>query len=174
MTLLSTRGYEATSPADVQRTAGVGQGSFYHHFPSKAELGSAALSALADEMCAEFDQLTSGSAQIALEGYLGLKRNALAGCRIGRISMESSLTDERIRQPVGRYFDHVRDRLVQLFSQLDLAVPADALADLALATVQGAYVTARATGDPATMRNATTALLDLIALASSTTNEETP
>ncbi|MEN8040064.1 MAG: helix-turn-helix domain-containing protein, partial [Actinomycetota bacterium] len=45
--LLSAQGYEATSPAQIQSASGVGQGSFYHHFASKADLAEAALTSLA-------------------------------------------------------------------------------------------------------------------------------
>lgn len=50
--LLATQGYEATSPNQIQRRAEVGQGSFYHHFASKADHAAAALKSLAEEMCA--------------------------------------------------------------------------------------------------------------------------
>lgn len=172
--LLSTRGYEATSPADIQRAAGVGQGSFYHHFASKADLASAALEQLADDMCAELDRTTAGthgsatSPLAAVTAYLEAPRDPLAGCRIGRLAMESSLVDERIRRPVGRYLDHVRHRLSALLDELgasrvDLPDGVAGLADLFVATVQGAYVVARATGDPAVMGAATRTLAALVA-----------
>lgn len=164
-TLLATKGYEATSPADIQRASGVGQGSFYHHFESKADLASVALSELAADMCAEFDRLTVGEPLDAVTAYLGLERDPLSGCHIGRICMESSLADNRIREPIGRYFEHLRAQLTDTFDQLDLPIAPAALADLAIAAVQGAYVTARATGDRSTMAGATTALLQLITTA---------
>lgn len=161
-TLLSTQGYEATSPGEIQRTSGVGQGSFYHHFNSKADLAAAALASLADDMCAEFDLFASGAQTDVIAAYLGLPRDALAGCRIGRICMESSLADARIQEPIGRYFLHLRNRLAVAFEALDTSIDAGALADLAIASVQGAYVAARATRDPSTMTRATTALLALL------------
>ncbi len=160
--LLSTQGYEATSPAEIQRTSGVGQGSFYHHFDSKADLAAAALASLADDMCDEFDRLASGAQTGVIAAYLGFSRDALAGCRIGRICMESSLADPRIQEPIGRYFLHVRDRLAAVFEALNTSIDAVALADLAIASVQGAYVTARATRDPSTMTRVATALLALL------------
>lgn len=176
--LLSTQGYEATSPADIRKAAGVGQGSFYHHFAGKAELASAALVALSRDMCADFDQLLAANTRPAdplasVRAYLDLPRQALAGCRIGRICMESSLDDERIRVPIGQYFAHLRTRLTAILEPLQPAVPAAALAELAVATVQGAYVTARATGDPDTMSRATSALIQLIDAHLMTHPEET-
>lgn len=160
--LLSKQGFEATSPAEIQRLSGIGQGSFYHHFESKADLASEALSELADDMCAEFDQLATGSPLEAITAYLLLTRNTLAGCRIGRMAMESSVSDDHIREPVGRYFDHLRTVLASLFAELDTDIDPAGLADLAVAAVQGAYVTARATNDASTMTRATAALIELI------------
>ena len=37
------RGYADTSPRDVRERSGVGQGSIYHHFPTKRDLALAAL-----------------------------------------------------------------------------------------------------------------------------------
>jgi AcrR family transcriptional regulator len=165
--LLSTKGYEATSPSEIQKTSGVGQGSFYHHFATKADLAAAALQTLAARMCADFDQLANqvGADQIA--AYLSLERDSLAGCRIGRITMESSISDKRIREPIGAYFEHLRKQLAAAFEQLDNGIDSVAMADLAIATVQGGFVLSRATGDSKAMRNATSALATLISIASS-------
>lgn len=165
--LLSTQGYESTNPRDIQRQSGVGQGSFYHHFDSKADLASAALESLAAEMCAEFDRLANDVGAHQIDAYLGLERDAMDGCRIGRITMEASIGDDRIRQPIGAYFDHLRERLTVSFGQLDTTIDPAALADLAIATVQGSFVVSRATGDPSAMQHATTALAALVHTATS-------
>lgn len=166
--LLSTQGYESTSPGDIQKRSGVGQGSFYHHFGGKAELASAALESLAAEMCAEFDQLSHEVGADQIDAYLSLERDAVAGCRIGRIAMEASISDDRIRRPVAVYFEHLRERLTAAFAQLDTPIDSCALADLAIASVQGGFVVSRATGDPNAMRQATSALVALIRSVSST------
>lgn len=160
--LLATQGYESTSPSDIQKASGVGQGSFYHHFNGKVDLASAALSSLADEMCAQFDDLSQGDEGDVADAFLSHPRDALAGCRIGRITMEASIDDDRIREPIAGYFAHLRDRLTEAFRDLDLDIDPEALADLAIAAVQGGYVLARATGDPDAQTNATTALMSLI------------
>jgi AcrR family transcriptional regulator len=170
--LLSSRGFEATSPAAIQQAANVGQGSFYHHFAGKADLANAALSDLARDMCEEFDQLESSGPRL-VDAYLEVPRNSLAGCRIGRLAMERSLDDDRIREPVAEYFCHVRAGLTRAFDALDLDIDSTALADLALAAVQGAYVTSRATDDPSAMARTTDALRQLIA-AASTPEEQRP
>jgi len=169
-TLLSTRGYESTSPRDIQRASGVGQGSFYHHFESKAALASAALESLAEEMIADFDRLPGGGGEL-VRCYLEQSRDALAGCRIGRIAMESAMAEEDIRRPVGEYFGHLRDRLETAFEELDIGVPAASLADLAIAAVQGGYVIARSTNDARAVEHATSALIGLVETAMATREE---
>lgn len=159
--LLAAQGYEATSPREIQKRSGVGQGSFYHHFGSKAELASSALSELALDMMAEFDALQRGDDGI-VSGYLGVQRDALAGCRIGRIAMEASISDERIREPLRRYFEHLREVMTAAFANASVSDP-ERLADLAIAAVQGGFVLARATGDADAQSNATSALEDLLA-----------
>lgn len=146
----------------MQHASGVGQGSFYHHFDSKAALASAALASLAQEMCDQFDGLTDEDGLAVARAFLTLERDALGGCRIGRITMEASLADDRIREPITEYFAHIRSRLTAAFRLLDLSIEPEALADLAVAAVQGGYVIARATGDTNAQNNATTALLAII------------
>ncbi|MEN8039974.1 MAG: TetR/AcrR family transcriptional regulator, partial [Actinomycetota bacterium] len=146
----------------IQSASGVGQGSFYHHFASKADLAEAALTSLAEEMCDQFDALTEETGLAVGEAFLSCPRDALAGCRIGRITMEASLTDPRIMDPIARYFVHIRERLTDAFDVIDIDIEPVALADLAIATVQGSYVLARATGDPDAQANATSALVALI------------
>jgi hypothetical protein len=114
-------------------------------------------------MSAQFDDLVAGTEPV--RAYLGAPRDALAGCRIGRITMETSMADERIQAPIGDYFGHLRRRLTAAVDALGLGIDAAALADLAIAAVQGGYVLARATNDPAAQTNATRALVDLLAAA---------
>ncbi len=170
--LLSSQGYEATSPREIQSKSGVGQGSFYHHFSGKADLASVSLEALAEQMSAEFDQLSDELGLDQILAYLEVKRDAVAGCRIGRIAMESSISDERIRQPIDTYFTHLREELSAAFGQLEVGVDPGALADLAIVTVQGGFVLSRVTGDPRAMVNATSALVSLIRSAHPQENEQ--
>ena len=154
--LLSTQGYEATSPGQIQIESGVGQGSFYHHFGSKADLAAHALGSLSQDMREEFYAASPSE----IDGYLNADRDPLAGCRIGRITMEASISDERIREPIGDYFTHLRQRLTVAFEELELGdeIPAHALADLAIAAVQGGLVVSRATADPTAQANAIAAI----------------
>ena len=53
------RGVEATSPNMLLTRSGVGQGSLYHHFGSKAAWAEAAIASLAADLTAETDELFS-------------------------------------------------------------------------------------------------------------------
>lgn len=55
--LLWEGGYQAMSPRAVQERSGAGQGSFYHHFASKADLATTALGEVADEMRETFNMV---------------------------------------------------------------------------------------------------------------------
>lgn len=46
---LHNRGFNATSVQDITEAAGVPKGSFYNHFASKEELGSAFVAAYAEK-----------------------------------------------------------------------------------------------------------------------------
>ncbi|MEO6715563.1 MAG: TetR/AcrR family transcriptional regulator [Mycobacteriales bacterium] len=176
--LVSTQGYQATSPRDVQRACGVGQGSFYHHFGSKADLFASALDELSAEMRAQLDAAldTADDGLGKLSAYLAIRRDALAGCRIGRLALEEVVFQDELRGPVTDYFDHVAERLThaakqagdagQLPSEIDPA----ALAALAAATVQGGYVLARATHDPGRLELALSGLQSLLAALATTAN----
>ena len=153
--LLWERGYVGTSPKAIQERAGAGQGSMYHHFRGKPDLAVAAMRRSAAELCAQADaQLSAG--RTALEragGYLLCERDALRGCRVGRMAMDPDVIDgEELRQPVQETFDWLRTRLAGIVADgiasgelrpgLD---PRDTAAALA-AVVQGGYVLARAAG----------------------------
>ena len=172
--LVSTQGYQATSPRDVQRDSGVGQGSFYHHFDGKADLFASALAELSAEMRSQLDVALGASdvgvAQLA--AYLGIDRDALAGCRIGRLALEEAILEEELRGPVRDYFDHVAARLTgaakhaAAAGQLPASIDPAALAALATAAVQGGYVLARATQDPSRLELALDGLRSLLAALS--------
>ena len=63
VTLIRTRGYEATRVDDVCAAAGVTKGSFFHHFKTKEDLAHAAAQRFADRA----DALFAGGAIGALQ-----------------------------------------------------------------------------------------------------------
>jgi TetR/AcrR family transcriptional regulator, transcriptional repressor for nem operon len=156
--LLWERGYAATSPADVQRAAGAGQGSMYHHFAGKQDLAQTALHRSAEQMRADAEPLLTGPgpALDRLERYLRRERDSLRGCRMGRMTYDPEvLRTPALLDPVadtlGWLVATVADVVRQAASaeEIDPDLDPDQLAATVVAVVQGGYVLARARQDPA-------------------------
>ncbi|MBM9507396.1 TetR/AcrR family transcriptional regulator [Actinacidiphila acididurans] len=153
--LLWERGYVGTSPRAIQERAGAGQGSMYHHFKGKPDLALTAMRRSAAELRAQADaQLSAGTTALdRATAYLLRERDALRGCRVGRMAMDPDVVaDEDLREPVAETFGWLRERLAGIIAEgvaagelrpgLDPVETAAALA----AVVQGGYVLARAAG----------------------------
>ncbi|WP_369142786.1 TetR/AcrR family transcriptional regulator [Streptomyces sp. R44] len=170
--LLWERGYVGTSPKAVQQAAGAGQGSMYHHFTGKQDLALAAIRRSAQELGAAAEAVLggTGSAYARIEAYLLRERDVLRGCPVGRLTMDPEvIADPELRAPVEEVLGRVRGRLAEVVREgLDrgeLSGPLDPeeIAAAVLATVQGGYVLARATGSPAPFDTAVRGLLALLA-----------
>jgi len=156
-------GYAATSPADIQRVAGVGQGSMYHHFSGKAELARAAIERLAGELEGDVDTVLD-SDRAGLErvlDYLEREREPLRGCRLGRLTGDPGvLGQDRLRAPISACFQRIQSGLADALAEaqragaLDRSLDPAALAAAVTAVVQGGYVLARAEQDPAAFERA--------------------
>jgi AcrR family transcriptional regulator len=169
--LLWERGYVGTSPKAIQQLAGAGQGSMYHHFAGKPDLALAAVRRTADEMrtaaAASLDG--PGTAYERIAGYLLRERDVLRGCPVGRLTMDPDvLADDRLREPVDATLDWLRGLLASIVEEgrargelSPALVPADIAATI-VATVQGGYVLARASGSPAAFDAGVRGLLALL------------
>lgn len=160
--LLWERGYENTSPRDVLDRSGIGQGSLYHHFPGKLDLAEAALAEMVAEEIAAMDAIFApDKAPLQrLEDYLTRQRQALRGCRIGRLSNETIMESPALRQHVAAYLDHVEGLIRTAFAgaqadgSLRGALDANAMGALFVSVIQGGFVLARAHWDGARMERA--------------------
>ncbi|MFJ9576982.1 TetR/AcrR family transcriptional regulator [Streptomyces sp. NPDC101191] len=170
--LLWERGYVGTSPKAIQQAAGVGQGSMYHHFDGKPDLALAAIRRSADELRAAAERVLGGegSAYARIEAYLLRERDVLRGCPVGRLTMDPDvIASAELRAPVDGTLDWLRRRLAGIVQEgLDSGeftgpLSADELASTVVATVQGGYVLARASGSPAAFDTAVSGLLALLA-----------
>ncbi|GAB4083582.1 TetR/AcrR family transcriptional regulator [Myceligenerans cantabricum] len=165
--LFARQGVAATSPRQVMSASGVGQGSFYHHFPTKHDLSQAALAATTA------DAVEQARAELGAEGpvldrisaYLVRPRDALAGCKVGRLTSDQAVMDDGdLHAVVGRYFTDLLDEVTAAFAELGLPGPAARdRAHAAVAIVQGGYVLARATEDPEAMSAAVRGFVTLLA-----------
>jgi TetR/AcrR family transcriptional repressor of nem operon len=170
--LLWERGYVGTSPKAIQTQAGAGQGSMYHHFSGKPDLALAAIRRTAQELRAVADAAlgTGDSAYENIAGYLLRERDVLRGCPVGRLTMDPDvIASDELRAPVDETIAWLRGRLAQIVRQgvRDGEFPAslvpEEIASAIVATVQGGYVLARASGSTDAFDAAARGLLALLA-----------
>lgn len=155
-TLLWEKGYQATSPKDIQAFSNAGQGSFYHHFKGKKDLAAKALQDVSHESITRFEEVfgDSGSIIARLTDFLLQPKDALTGCRMGRMVWDSAVRDDELRQPIENYFKHLESRIVEALEaaiaegEIRPAAPPKALAAAILAVIQGAFTLSRAMQDP--------------------------
>ncbi|ATW47252.1 TetR/AcrR family transcriptional regulator [Streptomyces peucetius] len=169
--LLWERGYVGTSPKAIQQRAGAGQGSMYHHFTGKPDLALAAVRRTAEELRAAAGTSLDrpGTAYERIAGYLLRERDVLHGCPVGRLTMDPDvIADDRLRAPVDETLDWLRGRLAEIVEQgqargelSGALVPADIAATI-VATLQGGYVLARASGSTAAFDAAVRGVLSLL------------
>lgn len=164
--LYAEAGVAATTPRQVLQRSGIGQGSLYHHFPSKRDLARAAVERTAEEQLQVAAAVLTGdeTAHERILAYLLRDRNALAGCRIGRLTSDQAvMSDTGLLEPVEGYFSGLIQLLGSALEQSGM--PTNRAHDRAaaiVAVVQGGYVLARATGDPERMRSAIRGMVALL------------
>ncbi|WP_327238015.1 TetR/AcrR family transcriptional regulator [Streptomyces sp. NBC_01317] len=169
--LLWDRGYVGTSPKAIQQRAGAGQGSMYHHFAGKPELALAAIERTAHAMRAAAEAALSGDgpAYDRISAYLLRERDVLRGCPVGRLTMDPDImAAASLRAPVDATIGWLRGRLAEIVEEGvgsgEFAAGLDPVevASTIVATVQGGYVLARASGSPAAFDAGVRGLLALL------------
>ncbi|MGK5740015.1 TetR/AcrR family transcriptional regulator [Micromonospora sp. URMC 103] len=151
--LLWERGYVGVSPAAILRRSGVGQGSMYHHFQGKADLVLAAERRSAELMQQELTAVLTapGSALDRIAAYLLRERDALRGCRVGRLVADPEVVvSDELREPVRETFALLHRLLVRVIEEgraageFAPALDAEETASTLAAVIQGGYALARA------------------------------
>ncbi|MCW3157791.1 TetR/AcrR family transcriptional regulator [Micropruina sonneratiae] len=169
--LMWQRGYAATSPRAVREQSGVGQGSTYHHFPSKRDLALAALERNCVDLLPATEQLLSapGDPLHRLEAYLTRPLPVLKGCKVGRMTQDPLVAgDPGLLKPIADAFAAVHDALVMVIreavalGELSDTLDPDRLAHLLAATIQGGYVLSIAAQDPRPSEDARAGALELL------------
>lgn len=177
--LLWERGYADTSPRDVRERSGVGQGSMYHHFPTKRDLALAALERnVADLLPAASDLDGRGDPLSRIEAYLMRPRDALKGCKVGRMTQDPQVREDPVLlAPVARAFTQANVSWVRVLREAVAAgelrddLDPERLAYTLMAVLQGGYVLAIAQQDSAPFEDACAGAIDLLhAAAPSTPN----
>jgi TetR/AcrR family transcriptional regulator, transcriptional repressor for nem operon len=171
--LLWERGYADTSPREVRERSGVGQGSMYHHFPTKRDLALAALERnVADLLPATSGLDGPGDPIDRVEAYLTRPRDPLKGCKVGRMTQDPQVREDPVLlAPVARAFAQAHERWVRVLREavdsgrLRQDLDPERLAHTLMAVLQGGYVLAIAQQDPAPFDDACSGAVDLLRAA---------
>jgi TetR/AcrR family transcriptional repressor of nem operon len=158
LSLLHSKGFNATSVQDITAAAGVPKGSFYNHFASKEALGLEVLQRYA-EKAAELGAALHDSSLAPRERILGHFRDFIAsnvandfncGCVLGNFSTELSNQVPAIRQELQVSFGKSAGALAEVIAtgQRDGSIgnpsPAEELADFVIDAWQGAVLRSKA------------------------------
>ena len=178
LALVHRRGFSATSVADIAEAAGAPKGSFYNHFESKDDFGSAILDQyFADVRLAITETLQAGRKPalkrvrdyfVRLRNYVG-EENYARGCLIGNISGEVSAVSEATRKQLARLIRDWSSSLAACLAegQRDGSVREDLAADdlgsLLLDAWQGALLRAKVERSPDALNNFLDVLLPRLA-----------
>ena len=151
-----------SSVDDICRTAGVTKGAFFHHFRTKEDLAVAAtehFGAMADALYAEdWSALEDPAARVL--GYVALRREIIAGefseftCLLGTMVQEAYATSPVIRAAceagiVGHGLRLAPDIALALEAAGRDDIDAQSVALHVQAAIQGGFILAKATGNPA-------------------------
>ena len=162
---MQRRGVAATSVDDVLAAAGVGKGQFYHYFAAKADLVEAVLCHQLGGVLREQGRFDVGTWE-GIHGWLDAMlaqhaaRDFAGGCPLGSLVAEVADRDERLRTVAAEAFARWEGELAAGLRALQeaggLRADADpaALAEEALASIQGGYLLATAKREARPMRNA--------------------
>jgi len=177
--LLWERGFHAMSPRDVLQRSRSGQGSLYHFFSGKEELAAEAMGAVAEEVSRRIEETCgpgTGRGLERLTRFLASDRDALRGCRLGRMAQDPDLPAS-LRGSVADGFGRLRSVLegavlaAQHEGDLRADLDASALADCLIAVVQGGYVLSRARAATEHMARVTGTMSTILTLLGPVTNE---
>lgn len=177
--VIRAQGYTATTVDQLCAAAGVTKGAFFHHFASKEELAVQAAehwNATTGAMfrAAPYHQLEDPLDRVL--GYVDFRRAIVAGeparftCLLGTMAQEAFDVSEPIRAACGHGIAlHAETLEADIEAAMALYTPrrpitAKSLALHTQAVVQGAFVLAKAMGDPEAARQSYDHLRDYIAL----------
>ena len=165
--IIRAKGFAATSVDDLCRAASVTKGAFFHHFASKEALGVAAAEFWAETTSAFFKAAPYHGPSEPLDrvlAYVAFRKAIIAGeiaeftCLVGTMAQETYASAPEIRDACA---DSIFGHAATLEADIEAARQARGInadwtaASLARHTqtvLQGAFVLAKAAGDPALAR----------------------
>lgn len=183
--LVRAQGFAATSIDQLCRAAGVTKGAFFHHFASKEALGVASAIHWAETTGALFAQAAYHDHADPVErvlAYVDFRREIIAGdiaaftCLAGTMAQEVFADYPAIRAACAEaIFGHAATLESDIASAMTACgvdgFPAASLAAHMQAVLQGAFVLAKAAGDPAVATDSLDHLKRYLLLLFSTPSE---
>ncbi len=181
------KGFNATSVDELCREAGVTKGAFFHHFPSKTDLGIAAADAWkrhANELFGSAPFMAHEDPLDRVLGYLEFRRALLDGpvpeftCLAGTMVQESYETLPALREAC---HDSIWGHALTLVDDIDAARARHGITggwtseSLALhfqGVLQGAFILAKATNDSAVARDSADHLIRYVRMLFNLTPEK--
>ena len=161
--VIRTKGYSATTVEDICAAADLTKGSFFHHFKSKDDLAVSAANYWSDVTSAFFEVAPYHSHADALDrvlGYIDFRRTIIQGtipefsCLVGTMVQETYDTHPSIRDACERsisgHATKVEADIAEAMKQRRVKIKwsAESLALHTQAVLQGAFILAKAKGDP--------------------------
>lgn len=165
------KGFAATSVDDIQEAAEISRGTFFYHFPSKADLARTLIERyaeadrqLVETMKERAERLASDPLQQALI-FVALHEDLLedvapedAGCLFASYSYEAGVIDADTHSMVLAAIEHWRSvlggKLEEAMERHGTVIPdvdPYLLADMGYGVLQGAFILRRSLSDPALM-----------------------
>jgi len=161
--VIRTKGYAATSVDDICAKASLSKGAFFHHFSSKEDLAVAAANYWSETTGALFAEAAYHAPEDPLErvlAYVELRKQLVQGelpdftCLVGTMTQEVYETNAPIREACWASISGHANTLVPDIEAAMERYPiagdftAESLALHTQAVIQGAFIIAKASGDP--------------------------
>lgn len=161
--VIRTKGFAATRVEDICAEAGVSKGAFFHHFRSKEDLAVAAAEHWSEVTGALFRSAPYHQAEDPLQrirDYVTFRKELIRGslpeftCLVGTMAQETYETSSDIQQAC---WSSISGHAETLVADIEAAMrergiqadwTAESLALHTQAVIQGAFILAKASGDP--------------------------
>lgn len=183
------KGFAATTVDDLCKAAGVTKGAYFHHFESKEALGVAAAqywTKTTSELFAAAPYHQPSDPLDRLLAYVDFRKSLIEGdlsaftCLVGTMTQETFTSHPPIREACAQ---SIMSHAASLDLDIDAALKvygirtdwtAESLSRHIQAVIQGSFIIAKATGDPAQARSSIDHLRRYVELLFTTTTEKEP
>lgn len=172
--LLQRKGLHGIGLSDVLAKAQAPKGVLYHHFPGgKVELAIAAIQHSISRivMSLEHLQTTNQSVVQALRSWLGKSQKVLEksgfeqGCPLATVGLESTATDQELRQALQEGFSALRSALARMLIEAGMRTARAAqFSTLIVSAYEGALLQSRVASSEKPASETMDLLLELIQL----------